>query len=95
LPAHGPQPVAAGVDEDPVEPWLEPRRVSKRRPLPPGLLERVVGGVLRIGRVPQDRPGQAVGGVEVVIGEAQEGPGALGRLLDHGGSAVCDLDDLG
>ena len=84
LPASGSQSIATGVDEDPVEPWLEPRRVPQRRPLPPGLLERVVGGVLGVGRVAQDRPGQAVGRVEMVIGEAQEGLGALGRLLDHG-----------
>ena len=84
LPARGPQPIATRVDEDPVEPWLEPRRVPQRRPLPPGLLERVVRRVLGIGRVAQDRAGQAIGGVEMVIGQAQEGLGALARLLDHG-----------
>ena len=73
LPARGPQPIAAGVDEDPVEPRLEPRRVAQRRPLPPGLVERVVRGVLGVGRVAQDRAGQAIGRVEMVVGEAQEG----------------------
>ena len=38
---------------------------------------------------------QAVGGVEMLVGQAQEGLGALGRLLGHGGPAVCHLDDLG
>ena len=31
----------------------------------------------------------------MVIGEAQEGLGALGQLIDHGWPAVCHLDDLG
>ena len=29
------------------------------------------------------------------IGQAEERLGAFGRLLDHGGPAVCHLDDLG
>ena len=95
LAARGPQPVATGVDEDPVEPRLEPRRVAQRRPLPPGLLERVVRRVLGVGRVVQDRAGQAVGGVEMVVGQAHESLGARCRRLDHGGPAVCHLDDLG
>jgi hypothetical protein len=31
----------------------------------------------------------------VVVDQAEEGVGALGRLLDHDGPAVCHLDDLG
>ena len=95
VPASGSQPIATGVDEDPVEPWLEAGRVPQRRPLPPGLLERVVRGVLCLGGVAQDRPGKAVCRVEMFIGQAQEGLFAFGRLLDHGGPAVCHLDDLG
>ena len=52
-------------------------------------------GVLRVSRVMQDRAGQAVGGVEVIVGQTQECLGALGRLLGHGGPDVCHLDDLG
>ena len=95
MPARGSQPIATGVDEDPVEPGLEARRVPQGRPLPPRLLERVVRGVLRVGCVAQDRAGKAVGRVEMIIGQAQEGLGAFGRLVDHGWPAVCHLDDLG
>ena len=95
LPARGAQSIATGVDEDPVEPRLEPRWVSESRPFAPRLLERVVRGVLRVSRVMQDRAGQAIGRVEMVIGQAQEGLGALGWRLDHGGPALCHLDDLG
>ena len=95
VPTTGSQTIATGVDEDPVEPRLEARRVPQRRPLPPGLLERVVRGVLCVGRVAQDRAGKAVGRVEMFIREAQEGLGAFGRLVDHGWPAVCHLDDLG
>jgi hypothetical protein len=31
----------------------------------------------------------------MVIGQAHEGRGALGRRLGHGGPALCHLDDLG
>ena len=31
----------------------------------------------------------------MIVGQAQEGLGALGRLLDHHWPAVCHLDDLG
>jgi hypothetical protein len=71
------------------------RAVAQRRPIPPGLLEGVVCRVLGVRRVAQDRAGQAVGGVEMVVRQAQEGLFALGRRLGHGGPAVCHLDDLG
>ena len=89
------QPIAAGVDEDPVEPRLEPRRVAQRLPLAPGLDERVVRRVLRLGRVAQDRPGQAICPVQVLVGQAGEGGGANGVLAGHDGRAICQFDDLG
>jgi hypothetical protein len=69
LPAGGSQAIAAGVDEDPVEPLLEARRVAQRRPLAPGLDERVVRRVLCLGGIAQDRPGQAIRLVEVLVGQ--------------------------
>ena len=76
LPSPRPQPVPAGVDEDPVEPWLEPGGVTQGLPLAPGLDERVVRRVLRLGGVAQDRPGQTVGLVEMLVGQPDEGGGA-------------------
>jgi hypothetical protein len=54
-----------------------------------------VRGVLGVGRVVQDCAGQTVRGVEVLIGQPQEGLATLGQRLGHGGPAVCHLDDLG
>ena len=72
LPALRPQSIAAGVDEDPVEPRLETGRVAQGLPLAPGLDERVVGRVLRLGRVAQDGPRQSVRLVEVFVGQPDE-----------------------
>ena len=71
-PGRSTQPVLAGVHEDPVEPRLESFRVAEGRPLPPRLDERVVGHVLRLGRVAQDHPGEPIGGVQVLVGEPLE-----------------------
>ena len=78
LPAPSSQAIAAGVDEDPVEPLLEARRVAQRVPLAPCLDECVVGGVLRFGLVTQDRPGQAIRPVQMLVGQPGEGGGASG-----------------
>ena len=56
-PGRSAQPVLAGVDEDPVEPGLEPIGVAEGRPLPPRLDERVVGRVLAsVGRAGSPAP---------------------------------------
>ena len=72
LPTGRTKSVAAGVDEDPVEPRLEPGLVAQRLPLAPGLDEGVVGRVLRLGRVAQDRPSEAVRLVEVFVSQPDE-----------------------
>src|SRR5688500_7022361 len=94
LPALRSKAVATGVDEDSIEPGLEARRVTEGRPLAPGLLERVVGSILRVGRVAEDRPRQAVGGVEMMVRKAHERRPAF-AWLGHGWPAFCHLDDLG
>ena len=94
-PASGSKSIATRVDEDPVEPWLEPRRVPQRRPLPPGLLECVVRCVLGFGGSRRIARQGGMPRVEMAIGEAQEGLGAFAQLIDHGWPAVCHLDDLG
>ena len=94
LPACGAKTIAAGVDEDPVEPLVEPGGVPQRRPLPPGLDERVVGRVLRLGRVRAGSPGP---GDRRHRGDRRQGAGrpALARSwLDPDGPAVCHPDDL-
>ena len=89
------QAVAADVDEDPIEPGLEPGWIAQRRPPAPGLDERVVRRVLRLDRVAEDGARQTIGGVKMLVGEAQEGGRALARRLGLDGPAVCQLDDLG
>jgi hypothetical protein len=41
-----------------------------------------MGRVLGFTRIPQDRPGESIGGIEMAIREAPKGPTALGRLID-------------
>ena len=89
LPALGTQSVPTGVDKDPVEPWLEPRRIAQGLPLPPGLHEGIVGGVLRLGRVAQDRARQPVGPIEVLVREADER--GIARGSRHGRSPLLVL----
>ena len=38
----------------------------------------MVGRVLRLGGIAQDRPGQPIGGIESIVREMQEGPRTLG-----------------
>ena len=93
--ARRPQAIAAGVDQDPVEPRLESCRVAQRLPLAPRLDECVVGRVLRLGLVTQDRPRQAIRLVQMLVGEPGEGGGASRPLAGHQGRAICQVDDLG
>ena len=76
------QPIPAGVDEDPVEPRLELGGIAQRLPLAPGLDEGVMGRVLCLGRVAQDGSRQAVGLVEVLVGQPDEGRVAEPRVGD-------------
>ena len=54
-----------------------------------------MGRVLGLGGVAQDRPRQAVGLVEVLVGQPDEGGRAGARLAGLCRRAVCQLDDLG
>lgn len=73
--------VSARVDQDSVEPVLERCRVAQRPPLAPCLDKGVVGGVLGLGPVADDRPREPIGGVEVLIRQAAEGRGTRRRLV--------------
>ena len=90
------QSITAGVDEDPVEPLIEPRRVTQRRPLPPRLDQRVVGGILRLSRVAQDRASQTIGGVEAIgrPGAGRPAARSVGCSATTG-PTLCHLEDLG
>jgi hypothetical protein len=83
------KPVAAGVDQDSVEPGFEARFVTERGPLAPGLDVRVVGGVLRLDWVAQDRAGKAVRPVEMALRQARECRLPAISLLSCDGAAFC------
>jgi hypothetical protein len=89
-----PLPVSAAVDDDLVEPGFEPAYVAKRIPRPPRGHERVMGRVLRLGRIPQDRVGQPVGGVEVLIGQRPECRRPVELRPADGGPAGGHVDGL-
>jgi hypothetical protein len=89
------QPVPAGVDEDPVEPRLESGPVTKRVPLAPRLDERVVGRVLRLDRIAEDRPRETVRPVEMLVGQPDEGRVAESAIDDAGACAFCQFECLG
>jgi hypothetical protein len=88
------QSIPARVDEDPVEPRLEPRRIAERRPFAPGLDVGIVRGVLRLGRIAEDGAGKPVGGVEVGLRQVREGRGTLVRLLARGRAPIWHGHDL-
>ena len=76
-----PQPIAADVEGDSTEPLLEAIVVAQGVEPPPGqdgsVVGSVVGRVLGLDRVPQDDARQAVGGIEVSIGQPRELRGRL------------------
>ncbi len=53
-----------------------------------------MGGVLRLGRIAQDGPRQAVCLVEVLVGQPDEGRVAEARVRDTRRCAFCQLDGL-
>ena len=58
------KPVAAAVDEDPVEPGAEHGGLAQRVERLPGNDEGVLNGVLGLVRVGEEKPGQSVGPIE-------------------------------
>ena len=50
--------------------------------------------VLGLTRVAQDRSSEAIGGIEVTVGQPQKGSATRARLIDLVGSTVCQFDDL-
>lgn len=77
--------VVAGVDEQPVEPGVEPLRVAQRGQIAPGSDQRFLGGILRELGVAQD---VASGRVQPIDGTA--GKHAEGLAV----SALCPVDEL-
>ena len=60
-PALGdPELIAAGVEEEPVKPGIEAIGIAQGGQVPPASDERLLDGVLRTVRVPQDEPSRGV-----------------------------------
>ena len=93
-PAGRAQSVPAGIDEDAVEPRLEPGLIAQRLPFSPRLDEGVVGRVLCLAGVVQDRPREAIRLVEVLVGQPDEGRVAESRVRDTCRCAFCQVDGL-
>jgi hypothetical protein len=73
------QPIAADVDEDPVEPRLEPCWISERPDPAPCPNERVMGRVLGVIEAAEDEAGEPIGAIELMVGESNEPGLGLGR----------------
>jgi MerR family transcriptional regulator, repressor of the yfmOP operon len=56
----GPELIAAGVEEEPMQPGLEAIGIAQRREVPPASDERLLDGVLRAVGIPQDEPSRGV-----------------------------------
>jgi len=59
-PASSPGQVEAGVDREAMEPWPDPVRVTQPGQVSPRSHERILDGVARELRVPEDEPGSRV-----------------------------------
>jgi len=80
------KPVAAGVDQDPSEPGVEPVRIAEAAVIPPCSDERVVGRILGLLCVAEDEPGEAVGRVEALVDKPLEGCGSRRLRVRRDGS---------
>jgi hypothetical protein len=89
-----PQPISAGVDQDPIEPMLEQGRVPQGRPLAPGHDKGVVGRVLSLGALAEDDLGEAVAGVKMLIGESSKGISTRGQARNLDELAIRHCLDL-
>ena len=81
-PAAGAQPVPAAVDEDPVEPRVEPRGVAQVAEPRPGGDGRVLDGVLGLELAAEQHGGQPVRTHEVAVGERDERGLSTGHAVD-------------
>jgi len=73
------QAIATDVDEDPVEPRLEPRWISERPDAIPRTNEGVVRRVLGVVEAAKDQAGETVGAVELDVRESGEPRLRFGR----------------
>src|SRR5262245_44250137 len=76
--AATPQPIAADVDQDPVEPCVETGRVAQRGSGAPGPDQRILRGVLGFSVIAEDQAGQPERPIQATVGEFQN---ALGRSV--------------
>jgi hypothetical protein len=89
-PATAPQQVEADVDDQAMQPGLEPVGIAKSRQVPPAADQRLLDRIARELRVPEDQPGGSVQPRECRIDEQSEGvmiapPRAIDELsLVHG-----------
>ena len=81
------QPVAAAVDQDPVEPGSEFVRLAERPERLPGDDERVLDRVLGFGGVGEQQAGQSIGAIERRAGRGDEAGAARDVGLGPGISA--------
>ena len=79
------KPVAAGVDQDPSEPGVEPVRIAEAAVIPPCSDERVVGRILSLLCVAEDQPSEAVRGIQALSDEQLEGGGSRRLRVRHDG----------
>ena len=72
-----PHPVAADVDEDPVEPGVEPILVAQRLPTRPGAGDGLLRGIFGFVPIAQDERGEPVAHKQARVIECGEGLEAL------------------
>jgi hypothetical protein len=77
--------VETGVDDEAMEPGVEPVGVAKSRQVTPGTDERFLDGIARELTVPEDQPGSRVQPRKTVIEQLREG----GML-----ASTCSLDEV-
>ena len=62
------EPIPADVDQDPIEPGVETRRVAQCRRRAPGQDQRILGGVLGLGLIAEDQAGQPECPIQTAVG---------------------------
>ena len=80
--SSAPEPIPAPVDEDPVEPGLEPLRIPQPVQARPGALEGVAHRVLGLGGVGEQEPRDPIGAIHLVRRERDEAIRSVGRRLE-------------
>jgi hypothetical protein len=87
------QAIATDVDQDPVEPRLEARRILERPNLVPRSNEGVVGRVLSVVEAAEDQAGETVGAVELDVRESGEPGLRFGRRRSVQRVPLCRSDE--